>query len=109
MSLDFAWGLPDSGPPTEHPYAEGSTWRSPHPEVFSRLLRPQANAAWWIYWCPKTQREGALKFDGSPRRKRAIKENWLIGKVPYGSGDWYGLPDEVSAVQTLCELLSVED
>ena len=109
MSLDFDWGLPSTGPETDHAYAEGSTWRSPHPEVFSRVLRPQASQVWWIYWCPRTGREGAIKFDGSPRRKRAIKESWLIGKVPYGTGDWYGMHDETAAVQVLCELLTASE
>ena len=105
MPIDLSWGVPEVPPLGTHLYASGSAWRSPHPLVYSRFLESPQGCSRWVYWCPKTMREGMLFYDGRPQEQRPNKYTWTIGKNPYGDGDWHGFMLEVDAVQSLCHLL----
>jgi hypothetical protein len=106
MYMDLVWGEPASLPITEHSYAEGSAWRSQHPEVYYRLRMPTSpGEVSWVYWCPRTKKEGLLTYMKRKGKGSKMKESWLVGEYPYDDTSWWCCREEADAIQLACSIV----
>lgn len=104
--MDMAWPPPGSVPDEIHDYAEGSCWKSQHPQVYHRMLSPRdPGEVRWVYWCPDTCKEGMLTYIQRNKKSRKMSEHWLVGEHPYSDDSWWCFPGEEDAVKLLCSVL----